>query len=97
MAEHVNGPFCMIGPYMGKSIQAELEPLDDVEDVFGQAAANLRKRRGPPTGRWHLDEMVVKIGGRRMYLWRAVDPASNRFAADLHAPLRQQFLDVADA
>jgi glycogen synthase len=44
MAEHVNGPFCMIGPYMGKNIQAELEPLDDVEDVFGQAAANLRKR-----------------------------------------------------
>ena len=44
MAEHVNGPFCMIGPYMGKNIQAELEPLDDVEDVFGQATANLRKR-----------------------------------------------------
>ena len=36
-------------------------------------AANLRRRRTPPTGRWHLDEMVVKIGGRRMYLWRAVD------------------------
>ena len=36
-------------------------------------AANLRRRRAPPTGRWHLDEMVVKIGGRRMYLWRAVD------------------------
>ena len=36
-------------------------------------AANLRRRRGPPTGRWHLDEMVVKIGGKRMYLWRAVD------------------------
>ena len=26
-----------------------------------------------PTGRWHLDEMVVKVGGRRMWLWRAVD------------------------
>lgn len=26
-----------------------------------------------PTGRWHLDEMVCNIGGRRMYLWRAVD------------------------
>jgi putative transposase len=25
------------------------------------------------TARWHLDEMVVKIGGQRMYLWRAVD------------------------
>ena len=23
--------------------------------------------------RWHLDEMVVKINGRRMWLWRAVD------------------------
>ena len=44
MVEQVNGPFCMIGPYMGKNIQAELEPLDDVEDVFGQAAANLRKK-----------------------------------------------------
>lgn len=36
-------------------------------------AANLRRRRGPPTGRWHLDEMVVKIANRHMYLWRAVD------------------------
>ncbi len=36
-------------------------------------AANLRRRRAPPTGRWHLDEMVVKIGGKRMFLWRAVD------------------------
>jgi len=36
-------------------------------------AANLRRRRSPPSGRWHLDEMVVKIRGRRMYLWRAVD------------------------
>ena len=36
-------------------------------------AANLRRRRSSPTGRWHLDEMVVRIRGRRMYLWRAVD------------------------
>lgn len=36
-------------------------------------AANLRRRRPSPTGRWHLDEVIVKIGGRRMYLWRAVD------------------------
>ena len=41
---------------------------------FGLAiAANLRRRRSPPTGRWHLDEMVVKIRGRRMWMWRAVD------------------------
>lgn len=36
-------------------------------------AANLRRRRDRPAARWHLDEAVVKIGGRRMYLWRAVD------------------------
>ena len=36
-------------------------------------ASNLRRRRTPPTGRWHLDKMVVKIAERRMYLWRAVD------------------------
>ncbi|WP_421936505.1 IS6 family transposase [Phenylobacterium sp.] len=41
---------------------------------FGpQIAANLRRRRSPPTGRWHLDEMFVRIGGRKMWLWRAVD------------------------
>jgi transposase-like protein len=38
-------------------------------------AANLRQRRAPPSGRWHLDETVVWIGGRRMWLWRAVDDA----------------------
>lgn len=27
-------------------------------------AANLRRRRSPPTGRWRLDEVVVKIRGR---------------------------------
>src|SRR5207237_300311 len=26
-----------------------------------------------PSCRWHLDEMVVRIAGKRMYLWRAVD------------------------
>jgi putative transposase len=41
---------------------------------FGPAiACNLRRLRPRPTGKWHLDEMVVSIRGRRMYLWRAVD------------------------
>ena len=26
-----------------------------------------------PHDHWHLDEMVVSIGGQRMYMWRAVD------------------------
>ena len=41
---------------------------------FGpQIAANLRRCRCLPTGRWHLDEMYVRIGGQKMWLWRAVD------------------------
>ena len=36
-------------------------------------ARELRHRRPRPTGRWHLDEMVVTIAGRRFWLWRAVD------------------------
>jgi putative transposase len=34
---------------------------------------NLRRRRVRPNDPWHLDETVVRIAGRRMYLWRAVD------------------------
>ena len=41
---------------------------------FGRSfAQNLRRRGTSPSGRWHLDEMVAKIGGKRMWLWRAVD------------------------
>src|SRR6266699_1620809 len=37
---------------------------------FGPAIARGLRRCRP---RWHLDEMVVRIAGRHMYLWRAVD------------------------
>ena len=41
---------------------------------FGpQFAAGLARRRPRPHDRWNFDEMVVRIGGRHMYLWRAVD------------------------
>src|SRR5215469_18839192 len=41
---------------------------------FGPVIARrLRRHRPQPSDRWHLDEMVVRIAGRRMYLWRAVD------------------------
>jgi transposase-like protein len=36
-------------------------------------ACNLRRCRPQPSDRWHLDEMVVRIAGKYMYLWRAVD------------------------
>ena len=40
---------------------------------FGPAiAANIRRRKRPDCI-WHLDEMVVRIDGKRMFMWRAVD------------------------
>src|ERR1700752_2989619 len=41
---------------------------------FGPVIARrLRRCRPRPSNCWHLDEMVVRIAGERMYLWRAVD------------------------
>ena len=41
---------------------------------FGPTIARrLRRHRPRPSNCWHLDEMVVRIAGKRMYLWRAVD------------------------
>ena len=41
---------------------------------FGpEFAKKLRHRQGQPGDTWHLDEVVVTIGGKRHYLWRAVD------------------------
>src|SRR5438094_8437134 len=36
-------------------------------------ARRLRAMRPKPHTIWHLDEMFVSIGDKRMYLWRAVD------------------------
>ena len=42
--------------------------------TFGPVIARgLRARRPKPHSRWHLDEVFVRVGGRQMYLWRAVD------------------------
>ena len=42
--------------------------------TFGpEYARTLRRRRGRLGDTWYLDELFVKIQGRRHYLWRAVD------------------------
>ena len=41
---------------------------------FGSAiASNVRSCRVQPSGIWYLEEVFVRIGGKRTYLWRAVD------------------------
>src|SRR3569623_3207900 len=41
---------------------------------FGQAFANRIQRHLPAAGdKWHLDEVAIKIAGKKHWLWRAVD------------------------
>ena len=57
-----------------RGIDVSYEAIRDWCRKFGlQIARNLRRRRPGPSPRWHLDEMVSVIGGRNMYVWRAVD------------------------
>ena len=44
-----------------------------VNDFGPMIADDLRKRRQKPHTTWHLDEVYLKIDGRMVYLWRAVD------------------------
>jgi putative transposase len=45
---------------------------------FGQTYANELRRRRPRCGdKWHMDEMVLTIQGKKHYLWRAVDQDGN--------------------
>ena len=57
-------------------------------------AADLRKRRPKPCSAWHLDEVCLKIAGRMVYLWRAVDAggeAIRQYRAP-HSMLARRFL-----
>ena len=58
-----------------RGIQVSYETIRRWVHVFGPVIARrLRARRPKPHGRWHLDEMFVRIDGKQLYLWRAVVP-----------------------
>jgi len=41
---------------------------------FGQHFANcIRRDRPRPNNKWHIDEVVITIRGRKHWLWRAID------------------------
>jgi putative transposase len=43
-------------------------------EKFGRDFANTIRRRTPQFGdKWHLEEVVVSINGKKHWLWRAVD------------------------
>ena len=57
-----------------RGIEVSYETVRRWSLKFGRVyAARIRRRRPRPSGRWHLDEVFIRIGGRTHYLWRAVD------------------------
>jgi hypothetical protein len=57
-----------------RGLDVSYETVRRWELKFGPLIARrLRRRRPRPSDQWHLEEMVVRIAGKRMYLWRAVD------------------------
>ena len=57
-----------------RGIMVSYETVRRWVNHFGpMIAADLRKRRPKPYTTWHLDEVYLKISGRMVYLWRAVD------------------------
>ncbi|HJN46408.1 MAG TPA: IS6 family transposase [Vicinamibacterales bacterium] len=57
-----------------RGITVTYETIRQWCQTFGLAyARTLRRRRGRMGDTWYLDELFLKIQGRRQYLWRAVD------------------------
>ena len=57
-----------------RGIEISYESIPRWCEKFGPEYAAKARRRQPRLGdTWYIDEVFVKIGGRRQYLWRAVD------------------------
>src|SRR3954470_21401478 len=57
-----------------RGIEVSHETVRQWAMKFGQSFANQIRRRRPAAGdKWHLDEIVICIAGRKHWLWRAVD------------------------
>jgi putative transposase len=58
---------------------------------FGQRYANELRRRRPRGGdKWHLDEVVLTIRGKKHSLWRAVDQEGNVLDMRVAEPTQQE-------
>jgi putative transposase len=57
-----------------RGIVVSYETIRDWVARFGvQFARKIRRDRPRPADKWHLDEVVITIKGRKNWLWRAVD------------------------
>jgi putative transposase len=57
-----------------RGVQVSYEAIRRWCQRFGPTfAGGLRRRRARSADKWHLDEVQLKIKGRKHWLWRAVD------------------------
>jgi putative transposase len=57
-----------------RGIEVSYQTVKDWNDKFADVLVEeIRQQRRKPTRRWHVDEMHIKICGKKCYLWRAVD------------------------
>lgn len=60
--------------FLERGIVVSYETIRRWGRKFGAAyAKQLRRKKPPRKAIWHLDEVVISIGGRKHWLWRAVD------------------------
>lgn len=60
--------------FLKRGIDASYETIRRWVMKFGpKLARHLRRRQQRPGNIWHLDEVLVKVKGRKFWLWRAVD------------------------
>jgi putative transposase len=60
--------------FLERGIDVSYEAIRRWIVKFGPSIARgLRRRQSQPGDIWHLDEVVVKIKGRKFWLWRAID------------------------
>ena len=61
-------------PMIERGVDVSYETIRRWVDKFGSKyAKRIKSRSEPPSPVWHLDEIYTKIGGKMVYLWRAVD------------------------
>jgi putative transposase len=61
-------------PLAERGVQVSYEAIRLWCRKFGPAYAQALRRRHPrPGDKWHVDEVQLKINGRKHWLWRAVD------------------------
>jgi putative transposase len=59
-----------------RGIEVSHESVRLWAEKFGREFSNRIRRRAPVRGdKWHLDEVVITISGKKHWLWRAVDQA----------------------